>query len=357
MRLHVGAVCVLVGSQRLHNLLTKRLGVVERGLSEPQRHPARPDKVVGCDGGRQGQVLALGRVDGPHELGVQLGDEHHPVCDGVRILGTQDRAHDRSQRQVPPLALGQGRRLRGAQLAHAAAGQIRLGPGDQGKGRVVGLADGFPPGHETVVHEDQRRRRREASHCVADGLRERQPGRHIGDRCNLASERRRYQRSAVFAIGERKDGTWMGVNHEGVGKYGVGQGLDGGAARGRAQGVASELACHDLVGHGRQLHEPLEIAEIERDEIAGLHIGQRHARGLDEERRLRFAKRIHDRSLARGIAAAMHGQVGLHTNEMRGIRQQRDWPCVRVTVAGSRRFGFGPSILHQRFRDSLLAVL
>jgi hypothetical protein len=132
VRSHIGKVFVLIRSHRLHQLLAKRLGVVERGLVEPQGQLARADEVVGRDGRRQGQPLGLGRIDHAHDVGVELGVEHDAIRDGVRVAWAEDRANDRRQRDIPPFALGGGGRTRRLQLAHTACRQERLGAADQG---------------------------------------------------------------------------------------------------------------------------------------------------------------------------------------------------------------------------------
>jgi hypothetical protein len=233
------------------------------------------------------------------------------------------------------------------QLAHTARRQERLGAVDQGQGRLVGLARGLAPGDKTVVHEYQRLRGWGVRQGVADRVRKRQPSGRIGDRCGLMSERRGDHPGTLVTIGERQDGARVRVQHEGMRQHRVGQCLNRSSARRRTQGVASELARHDLVGHGRHIREPHKVRKIQGHEITSLHIGKRHARGFDEKRWLRFAEHVGQRTLVRRVATAVHGKVGLGPDEVRDIGKQRDLPLTRVGTAQPRSFRLGPPVLHQ----------
>ncbi len=101
----------------------------------------------------------------------------------------------------------------------------------------------------------------------------------------------------------------MCVQDERMRKHRVHQRLDGCAAVRRAQAATGELAGHGFVGQCGQVDQPKQVGEIQGDEIARLDAGEIDAGGLDEERGLLLTERVRQRALARGVAAAMHGEV------------------------------------------------
>jgi len=107
---------------------------------------------------------------------------------------------------------------------------------------------------------------------------------------------------------------------------------------GRPQGMTAELGHHGVVGKLR-VGQTGEVVAVEDDEIAGLDDRQITARGLDEERGSRFPERIGERALARGIAAAMHGQIRLGAEQARDVDELGELPAVLVGPA--QRGGVG----------------
>lgn len=98
--------------------------------------------------------------------------------------------------------------------------------------------------------------------------------------------------------------------------------------------MAGEFAGHGFIRQDRQVEQPRQVREVQRNEIAGLRCCKIDPGRLDKESGLLFAKHVGKRAFAGRIAATVQSQIRIGPEQARGIGKNSEIAFASRALSG-----------------------
>ena len=199
-----------------------------------------------------------------------------------------------------------------------------------------------------MLQQDHSLRVRLSFEDLGGELRQPEAGHHVGHDQHPIAEGAPDQLRAVGLIGQRQDRIRVRVVDERVRKERVQQCLHRRIRRAGVEEMRAELVDHLLVRERFQLAQLPQPGEVEsgepfRFDRIEIPTAALHAQSVDP-----VSEKVLPDDLDRGVASAVHDEIGLGADQARGVdaQRQRLAPARRVAVAVLPRIAVGPAVLH-----------
>ena len=323
-----GGVVLHGGAHRLG-----RLG----GAAQEQRFGLGADHVIGGGDAAGGEGFQIGAgAEGAVGLGCAEVDQGKGGAVGQ---GGSERA---AQGREEGGAGGGGQGGGGDERGGAAVGQPGGDKAGMGEDAVIAGAGIGAPGEMAVIDQKQTFGFGVVVIGAGGGLGQGEARHDIGNEGEPVAEEFAGDGGDLGQVGEGEEGRGMGVIHDLVRDPGMQQGFHGWVGGLGIEEVEALDIDHRLVREGGQVAQAHQGFHPDGGQAAGLDRFEIPAGALDVQHIDHSAEDIRGGGFERGVATAMHDQIGIAPDEARGVDPQRQiaGPCL-WPGGGEEGLGFG----------------